>query len=676
MEDKKDFQINNNPVEPEDIPVGIGLSEEELLSKEISDTEAVEPINQDIEPEEKTAAESNEQTSDEVEDSVVSTAMSKDNTIESEEDKAAFDIRIEGLQEESEKTSDTGIGNGDEEEEEEITHPPLPDPDIYYLEAHEISAYCLSQQGDSHIFKGVVCQDRSGIRVIEERGIVISAIADGVGSCSLSDIGAECAVSTGLNVCEISLRDTTQEITPAEMGKLLRKAMKDAYDAVELLADERDILPYAFQSTLTIAIYDGCDLYMGHAGDDGIVVISEDGGCHLATVRHKGEESSSVFPLQSTSTWQFGMASHIAAYFMCTDGVLDGFVRDETEKNRVYFPFIEAEVSETLSDYYQVEKKCNERSAVLCSAEYRERVVDDLTFVAVVNQKKMADTRKNIKFDRNKWNADTAAFNQERQEKVKELEKQQSEALRKKVEDKKVVIGNHEKTGMPAGSNQAVKSTLAYGGTYVEGYTKQAHNSAQAVVAPAKKLDPSKYGEGYTKQPSSFHSHNGKNKGLKQKKGGNHSAASLQGPKVYNSAQVYNGPQNNANMQGFTGSQGQMNGMYYGNMTGQMNGPGYTGQASQMNGQGYAGQPLQMNGPGYAGQPGHMNGPGCAGQPLQMNGPGYAGQPGPVNAQGYLDETGSIFKQSLSNLQNDAKSLKQFMHTQYHKTEKDKNSKK
>lgn len=63
--------------------------------------------------------------------------------------------------------------------------------------------------------------------------------------------------------------------------------MMCAYEAVRKEAEELEQLEYSFQSTLTLAIYDGSTLFFSHAGDDGIVAILEDGTMDLATVRKK-----------------------------------------------------------------------------------------------------------------------------------------------------------------------------------------------------------------------------------------------------------------------------------------------------------------------------------------------------------------------------------------------------
>ncbi len=379
-------------------------------------------------------------------------------------------------------------------------HPTLPDPVAKYLEKHRISAYCISQNGESHIKKGKVCQDRSGIRINENRGIIISAIADGVGSCAYSDWGAECAVETSLDVCERAIKNNI-ELSPSTMGNLLREAMGRACDAVENCANYLEVFPYFLQSTLTLAIYDGKNLYMGHAGDDGIVVITENGGCHLATVRHKGEEASSVFPLQSRTTWQFGMSTSVAAYFMCTDGVLDGFVHDDTENNRVYYPFVEMDVSETLNDLNMVKKMCEKRSEILKSKEYRERVTDDLTFVAVVNQKVMADVKAKIRFDKNKWNADTKDIQRKRLEIVREFEEQQMEAIKNKTAKRQSIQDDSLPSNQSSTSNKVVGKEFIDYSVYVKGYTKEANNNP-GLVGLGKTTEQPNYPEGFKKNPS------------------------------------------------------------------------------------------------------------------------------------------------------------------------------
>jgi len=54
--------------------------------------------------------------------------------------------------------------------------------------------YGFSINGSSHIKKGVKCQDANKVIKLDN-GLVIAAIADGVGSCKYSDVAALIAVN-------------------------------------------------------------------------------------------------------------------------------------------------------------------------------------------------------------------------------------------------------------------------------------------------------------------------------------------------------------------------------------------------------------------------------------------------------------------------------------------------
>lgn len=231
------------------------------------------------------------------------------------------------------------------EAEEEVVLPPLPEESIFMGIIQDITYWGFSQRGESHIKNGLPCQDRCKVLVSNGvRPVIIAAIADGVGSCALSHYGASIATeaSTALLKEELDSHPDGKFVDKV-VGDLLRGAMQCAYDAVKRSAEEMEQLEYSFQSTLTIALYDGNTLYISHAGDDGVVVITDDGKLELVTTRIKGEEASSVYPLQAgPQYWQvFKVDQHVNGFVMATDGVLDAFVRGEKEGNRIYYPFIQ-----------------------------------------------------------------------------------------------------------------------------------------------------------------------------------------------------------------------------------------------------------------------------------------------------------------------------------------------
>lgn len=332
-----------------------------------------------------------------------------------------------------------------ESESEEIVLPKIELPSPQYEFINNISAFCFSQVGESHVKKGSSCQDRCGMRIVNDT-IVIAAIADGVGSCALSDYGADVAVNSSLEYMENYFMENMKDASfsyddPSRMGKVLRQMMQHALSSVEKKATEMEQLAYSFQSTLTVAVYDGKTLYFAHAGDDGIVALNAEGTYAMVTARHKGDEASSVYPLQSQKTWQFGKVDNTVAFVMATDGVLDAFVRPSAEKNRVYYPFVEPVFYSAQNNIEDSKTTCDDWYEYMASESYRRTVTDDLTFVGIVNQMGILEAQKPV-FDISEWTRKTEEYEKKRREALYPKDEKQKHRTDSKIGSKDAETGS------------------------------------------------------------------------------------------------------------------------------------------------------------------------------------------------------------------------------------------
>lgn len=307
-----------------------------------------------------------------------------------------------------------------------------------------ISVIGLSLQGASHVKKNIPCQDYCNYLYIDELNLLVAAVADGVGSCALSHWGSYTAVESALSFLKNALLAPGEDGRPRGMtssqegARMMREAFSAALNAVEDKAAEMQRMPYSFQSTLTVAIYDGKAILYGHAGDDGIVAQQTDGTYAMTTSRMKGDEAASVCPLQiGPEKWQVGITirEDVSGFIMATDGVLDSFVDNAAHQNRVYYPFMESVLYPLCADGENPQENARQSleklRKTLLSDEYRCKVTDDITLLAVTNNMLMNNSTHPV-FDQKKWDEDTAAYTRRLNEKLYGKSRQSSADTRKK----------------------------------------------------------------------------------------------------------------------------------------------------------------------------------------------------------------------------------------------------
>lgn len=280
-----------------------------------------------------------------------------------------------------------------------------------------LTHFSITQQGQRHIEKQEPCQDYSvSCRVHINRldcDLVLAAVSDGVGSCEFSQYGAKTAVMSLISCIQDSLTENTFTIKDENIYKIFEYAFNYALEQVERIAEEKELPFLEFDSTLTGVIYDGYNLWFGHIGDDGLVVLYTDGTYEMVSLRHKGEEAHSVVPLRNIELWQFGKApKDVASFALMTDGVLDYCVDSIAMNNRVYFPFLEPALTVLMDSDEKANCQKSEWndffSGVPTYADnFRTKVTDDISFVIVQNSDAVISLPE-VKFDFMQWEADSA----------------------------------------------------------------------------------------------------------------------------------------------------------------------------------------------------------------------------------------------------------------------------
>ena len=276
-----------------------------------------------------------------------------------------------------------------------------------------INGFKVSQRGAGHLVSGLPNQDSADARTILPgcgpfpEGCLIAVTADGVGSCSNSAKGSSRAVSAALQFLTDALVKSVR-IDDRMMNDLLYNSFVTAWNAVEDLSYDEEMPMPTYNTTLDAVVFNGSDLYFGHSGDGGIVVLFRDGTCEMITERHKGEEAGSVIPLLAGPvTWEFGKSEKsVASFAMMTDGVLDNVVDMPAFKNRVYFPFFREALTVPITGSDERKKAQKQWAALFASPEYREKVTDDITFLVGMESSAVEDLPE-IAFDQEAWDRET-----------------------------------------------------------------------------------------------------------------------------------------------------------------------------------------------------------------------------------------------------------------------------
>jgi len=246
--------------------------------------------------------------------------------------------------------------------------------------------YNLSLQGTSHKASGTVCQDSSHTLLLDN-GWAVAIIADGLGSAKYSDVGSFLAVST---VIDHMTKHCPKKWDIKKLTAALREAFTCALRNINKKALKDGNQPAQYDTTLTVAIYNGSQVVFGHVGDGGIITLSKYGNILKLTRVQKGGEFNTVNPLKNKEMWVFGSSDNdVCAFAMFTDGIYDvicPWILAEQEQP-VYVnyvrPFIDRNLlkSNSMKDFVKIKGEIE----TFLNSPYNANITDDKTIAAVIN---------------------------------------------------------------------------------------------------------------------------------------------------------------------------------------------------------------------------------------------------------------------------------------------------
>lgn len=152
-----------------------------------------------------------------------------------------------------------------------------------------------SVPGAGHLRSGLLCQDAHQVAYLASGGVV-AAVADGLGSATCAERGAQLAV----DVAVTTLQDILSTVHPqdeAAWREALQQAFICARFALEVLAEieARPLCDYA--TTLLIAVVTDEWLAVGQVGDGAVVAQWEQGEVITVSSPQRGEFANETWPL-------------------------------------------------------------------------------------------------------------------------------------------------------------------------------------------------------------------------------------------------------------------------------------------------------------------------------------------------------------------------------------------
>lgn len=185
----------------------------------------------------------------------------------------------------------------------------------------KVLTYGMHLQGISHKKEELPCQDFHQYKELNN-GWVIAAIADGVGSAKHSEFGSKLAVETTIEYLAANLESET------DINNVIEKlaiAYQQSYETIVKFSEQNQHDVRDYDTTLSVAVYDGTKVAYGHVGDGGIIGLGTNGQYEFIARPMKGPDGITVIPLRfGIESWNFGVYDEVTSIILVTDGLLDG----------------------------------------------------------------------------------------------------------------------------------------------------------------------------------------------------------------------------------------------------------------------------------------------------------------------------------------------------------------
>lgn len=182
-----------------------------------------------------------------------------------------------------------------------------------------IYAYSAQAEGPYHIEHKIGCQDACEIKKCSD-GMVIAAVADGVGSSKHADDASKIAADVSIRYCAEHITSSSDS---ANILEAIEASFSLAQNAIEKKARDNGHSIDEYDTTLTLAVLRNDTLYYGQAGDSGIVALTTEGLYEQVTEQQRDEEDR-VFCLFFKEKWVFGQhEKKVSSALLATDGIFD-----------------------------------------------------------------------------------------------------------------------------------------------------------------------------------------------------------------------------------------------------------------------------------------------------------------------------------------------------------------